>query len=80
MVAHREVDSKPKPMVCIDFTKVNAMLTYRRFKLPTAGAAFFSVLNLTQGFLQVQLEAKSRPLTAFEFEGKQYQGLASCQS
>ena len=59
--------------VCIDYRGLNAVLEPDRYPLPNikevidqlGGASYYTTMDLSQGYFQVGLEDKSRPMTAF---------------
>ncbi|KAL6416826.1 hypothetical protein ACFW04_013132 [Cataglyphis niger] len=63
---------------CIDFRKVNDATEKDAYPLPQVtatleklrGAKYLSTLDLKQGYWQVPLESKSRPITAFTIPGR----------
>lgn len=66
-------DGKRQYRVCIDYRGLNAVIEQDRFPLPNiqdlldqlSQARYFTCMDLSQGYFQVELDAKSRPLTAF---------------
>ncbi|KAL6421208.1 hypothetical protein ACFW04_013634 [Cataglyphis niger] len=63
---------------CIDFRKVNDATEKDAYPLPQVtatlkklrGAKYLSTLDLKQGYWQIPLESKSRPITAFTIPGR----------
>src|SRR5258705_4021492 len=61
------------PRFCVDFRKLNATTRVDAYPLPRiddsldalAGSRFFSSLDLTAGYWQVEIKPKDRPKTAF---------------
>lgn len=67
--------------VVIDYRKLNQKIEDEKFPLPSiteildslSGATYFSHLDLSQGYYQIELDKDSRPCTAFTTERGQYQ-------
>lgn len=65
----------------IDYRHVNERIEDDKFPLPNitdiydmvGGAAYFSCIDLSQGYYQMELDANSRPITAFSTEDGHYQ-------
>lgn len=63
-------DVKRQYRVCIDYRGLNAFIEQDRFPLPNIqdfldqlnNARYFTCMDLSQGYFQVELDAKSRPL------------------
>lgn len=66
-------DGKRQYRVCIDYHGLNAVIEQDRFALPNiqdlldqlGHARYFTCMDLSQGYFQVELDKASRPLTAF---------------
>ncbi len=62
---------------CIDFRKLNAVTVKDSYPLPRAsealdslaGASWFSTMDLSSGYLQVELDPNDRERTAFKGQG-----------
>lgn len=67
--------------VVIDYRLLNKKIKNDKFPLPNiteildslSGATYFSHLDLSQGYYQIELDKKSRPCTAFTTDKGQYQ-------
>lgn len=67
--------------ICLDARQVNKVLIGDAERPPDigsimqryAGKKYFSTFDVTEGYFQILLNEKSRPYTAFLFEGAQYQ-------
>ena len=67
--------------VCIDFRQLNNKTVKYTFPLPRMeecidamnGAKYFCSLDLTQGYMQVQLQEEDQPTTAFKAMGALYE-------
>jgi len=76
IVIVRKKDGKPR--FCIDFRKVNEVTNRDAYPLPhisatldkLRGAKYLSTIDLKQGYWQVPLAQKSRPITAFTVPGR----------
>lgn len=82
IVPKKSNDSEEKKWrVVIDFRLLNKKLMDDKFPLPNineildslAGAMYFSHLDLSQGYYQIELERDCRPYTAFTTSKGQYQ-------
>ena len=73
IVPKKSENGKKKFRLVIDYRLVNNQIENDKFPLPNindifdslAGAVYFSHLDLSQGFYQVELNPVSRPCTAF---------------
>ena len=76
-----DLNGNKKWRVVIDYRLLNQKVEDDRFPLPNindiidslAGAFYFSHLDLSQGYYQVELEQKSRKYTAFTTNKGQFQ-------
>lgn len=67
--------------ICLDYRLLNDRSRLDSFPLPNmvdmlsalSGATYFSTLDLSKGFYQIELEPESRPYTAFSTGGSHYQ-------
>lgn len=67
--------------IVIDYRLLNKQIKDDKFPLPSiieildslSGAIYFSHLDLSQGYYQIELDKKSRPCTAFTTDKGQYQ-------
>lgn len=74
-------DGNRKWRVVVDYRQLNQKLEYDKFPLPAiteildslGGAIYFSHLDLSQGYYQVELHPSSRHYTAFSTADGQYQ-------
>lgn len=78
----KDKDGKMQYRVVIDYRKLNNVIENDKYPLPNikelidqlGGAKFFTCMDLSQGYYQVELEPASRPCTAFSTpDGKHYQ-------
>lgn len=83
LVVPKKLDgtNEKKWRVVIDYRELNERIVADKFPLPNiseildslSGAVYFSHLDLSSGYYQVELEAESRPCTAFVTDKGQYQ-------
>ena len=75
-------DGKRQYRVCIDYRGVNSVIEQDRYPLPNiqeimdqlGKSKYYTCMDLSQGYYQVELEEDSRPITAFiSPEGEHYQ-------
>lgn len=76
-----DLNGNKKWRIVIDYRLLNRQIRDDKFPLPCideildslSGAIYFSHLDLSQGYYQVELDPKSRPYTAFTTDNGQYQ-------
>ena len=75
-------DGTPRePRFCVDYRRLNAITVKDQYYLPAVddllrslnGYSYFAAFDLRSGFWQVEMDAGSRPLTAFTFPGGLYE-------
>lgn len=83
LIVPKKLDNsgQKKWRVVIDYRQLNKHIEDDRFPLPSiseildslSGAMYFSHLDLSQGYYQIELDPSSRPYTAFTTDRGQYQ-------